>query len=373
MAVFDHVDAGRCLGAGYGARAVKWAALGLLAFLSACASTPSRTSGGGSGPAPHYKVGKPYKVAGRWYHPKVDEKYDRVGEASWYGQQFHGRRTANGEVFNMNRLSAAHTTLPMPSLVRVTNLENGRSAVLRVNDRGPFARNRIIDLSRAAARKLGFERQGTARVRVRYVGEARLADAAPFPGEETRDRIAEVEGGAAADPIGDILQSLEGAESRAVQDREMAAIGETPSAAMAAGGDGMTPGAMAASETDSLSDDETTEWDPSAMEAVRVAADAPETESRGIIDTAKVEERFGGDGRFVIEVVALSMRDDLQSVRRALSGFGALQVSRDEIGETDAVYRITMGPFDRLARAEEALAKVKNAGYEGAKIISETP
>ena len=115
-------------------------------------------------------VGKPYKIAGIWYHPKAEPYYDRTGIASWYGRKFHGGQTANGERFNMNALTAAHTTLPLPSLVRVTNLHNGRSIVLRVNDRGPFARGRIIDVSRRAADLLGFRKRGVARVRVQVVG-----------------------------------------------------------------------------------------------------------------------------------------------------------------------------------------------------------
>lgn len=114
-------------------------------------------------------MGNPYRVANTWYYPKEDPSYDRTGVASWYGPGFHGKRTANGEIYNMNDLTAAHTTLPMPSYVRVTNLDNGRSMVLRVNDRGPFAKNRIIDVSRRAAQLLGFEHQGTARVRVQAV------------------------------------------------------------------------------------------------------------------------------------------------------------------------------------------------------------
>lgn len=121
-----------------------------------------------------YKLGNPYTVAGRTYVPRNDPNYDRTGTASWYGDDFHGRLTANGEVFDMNRLTAAHPTLPLPSLVRVTNVENGRSLVVRVNDRGPFLHNRIIDLSRASAKTLGFQHQGTARVRVQYVGPANL-------------------------------------------------------------------------------------------------------------------------------------------------------------------------------------------------------
>ncbi|MGI9408069.1 MAG: septal ring lytic transglycosylase RlpA family protein [Hyphomicrobiaceae bacterium] len=120
------------------------------------------------------KVGSPYRIGMRWYHPKVDNRYDRTGTASWYGKDFHGKKTANGEYFDMRRLSAAHPTLPLPSLVSVTNLANGRSVVVRVNDRGPYAHNRLIDLSREAARLLDFEHLGTARVRVAYVGKAPL-------------------------------------------------------------------------------------------------------------------------------------------------------------------------------------------------------
>jgi len=146
------------------------AAIGLMLVLAACGTTPSYRGSAPMGPAGEAKVGKPYKVAGRWYHPRFDPYYDRTGIASWYGRKFHGRRTANGERFNMRALTAAHPTLPLPSYVRVTNLENGRWVILRVNDRGPFVRGRIIDVSYEAARLLGFVKQGTARVRVQVVG-----------------------------------------------------------------------------------------------------------------------------------------------------------------------------------------------------------
>lgn len=132
-------------------------------------SAPAPPPGGGS-----YKVGKPYQVGGVWYVPREQPDYDARGVASWYGEAFHLKATANGETFDMNAVTAAHTTLPLPSMVEVTNLDNGRKLVVRVNDRGPFADNRIIDLSREAARQLGFERAGLAKVRVRYVGPAPL-------------------------------------------------------------------------------------------------------------------------------------------------------------------------------------------------------
>ncbi|WP_407174381.1 septal ring lytic transglycosylase RlpA family protein [Bradyrhizobium sp. STM 3562] len=121
-----------------------------------------------------YRVGKPYVVAGRIYVPQEDVNYRAEGLASWYGDDFHGRLTANGEVFDMDSLSAAHPTLPMPCYARVTNLANGKSLIVRVNDRGPYAANRLIDVSHKAADLLGFKGNGTARVRVEYVGRAPL-------------------------------------------------------------------------------------------------------------------------------------------------------------------------------------------------------
>jgi len=115
------------------------------------------------------KIGKPYQVAGVWYYPSDDSDYDEVGLASWYGAQFHGGQTANGERFDMDRVGAAHKTLPLPSYVEVTALDTGRTIVVRINDRGPFVANRIIDLSRRSAQLLGIERTGVARVRVRRV------------------------------------------------------------------------------------------------------------------------------------------------------------------------------------------------------------
>jgi rare lipoprotein A len=122
-----------------------------------------------SAQSPQYAVGAPYRIKGRRYVPRANPNYERTGVASWYGRRFHGRRTANGERYNMHAMTAAHPTLPLSAFVHVTNLDNGRSIVVRINDRGPFARGRIIDLSRAGARALGFEERGTARVRVAII------------------------------------------------------------------------------------------------------------------------------------------------------------------------------------------------------------
>jgi len=130
-----------------------------------------------------YKVGKPYVINGVTYVPSEDPNYDRVGMASWYGTDFHGKQTANGERFDMDAISAAHPTLPLPSYVHVTNLRNGRTMLVRVNDRGPYKPGRIIDLSRRSAQLLGFDTQGLTEIRVRYAGQAPLD-----PRDDRRER-----------------------------------------------------------------------------------------------------------------------------------------------------------------------------------------
>lgn len=163
--------------------------LRVLPLLLAAAFALAACSGGAprqpSGEGGHYKPLRPYEIRGRWYEPYYDPSYRAVGVASWYGDPFHGRLTANGERYDKRLLSAAHTTLPLPSVVEVTNLENGRSVQVRVNDRGPFVGDRVIDLSEAAAEELGFKRQGLARVEVRFL---RLANASGTPPEPTARR-----------------------------------------------------------------------------------------------------------------------------------------------------------------------------------------
>jgi rare lipoprotein A len=186
--------------AAYLVRGIRLAAIPLLcAVLTACGSTPSvkksktrskeyfaesvygvkaspRVATGRNIPkgGGRYQVGKPYQVKGKWYQPKEDFGYNRTGMASWYGSAFHGRLTANGEVYDKYHLSAAHPTFPLPSYARVTNLENGTSVIVRVNDRGPYEYGRIIDVSSKTADLLDIKGKGSAKVRVQYVGRAPL-------------------------------------------------------------------------------------------------------------------------------------------------------------------------------------------------------
>ncbi|HWE79025.1 MAG TPA: septal ring lytic transglycosylase RlpA family protein [Pseudolabrys sp.] len=139
-----------------------------------------------------YRVGKPYVVGGRVYVPETDPHYSATGLASWYGDDFHGRYTANGEIFDENAISAAHPTLPLPCYARVTDLANGRSIIVRVNDRGPYAKGRLIDLSVQTAKLLGFYGHGIAKVRVDFVGMA------PLAGSDDRKLMATLREGAPA-------------------------------------------------------------------------------------------------------------------------------------------------------------------------------
>jgi rare lipoprotein A len=171
---------------------------GPLAFLKPTVAVPPSSAGSGGETRIAYNtispgggramIGEPYRINGRWYYPEDNPEYSEVGMASWYGSDFHGQETANGETFNMAALTAAHPTLPLPSYARVTNLENGRSVVVRINDRGPFAHGRLIDLSRRAADLLGYEHQGVAEVRVDYIGRA------PLEGEDEPMLVASYQG-----------------------------------------------------------------------------------------------------------------------------------------------------------------------------------
>ena len=374
------------------------AALILLVFLSACASG-SRTGGG---PPPHYKVGNPYKIKGRWYYPKHDPDYEKVGVASWYGRQFHGRKTANGEVFDMNRLSAAHTTLPLPSVVEVTNLENGRKLRVRVNDRGPFAKNRVIDMSRAAARYLGFEQAGTARVRVRYLGLAQLAATAPAG---VKDQVALADAATTnkfAPPVAAEHPDL-GAPTSSPTNPNSIAVAAAPSlgGAQAVSGPGVSPDAplpetpspkptlalnrdpdIAAIEPSA--DDQPTgapgaraEIETETIETpvilpATVETEAPATEEGAIIDLSKAPAS-ALESLFVIRVAALSRLDNIETLKQQLADVGPLRVSRVEIEGGAPLYRITMGPFVSAEAALEPLEAVRAAGYDDAKIVTLTP
>jgi peptidoglycan lytic transglycosylase len=301
----------------YASRAFLMAALALV--VASCAN--ERENRGGI-----YKVGQPYQIEGVWYYPKEDQFYDETGIASWYGPDFHGKNTANGELYDMDTLTAAHRTLPLPVIVRVTNLENGRSLLVRVNDRGPYARGRIIDLSRRAAQLLGVYERGTARVRVQYEGRAEVGAAAPNSQVE--------------------MVSTPPSDVRAA-----------PIATVARGEIAAPPGGTAAPPR------------PTAP-PVRVASSAPDAGAPtglvpdGTVTTVPVPART----QLWVQVGAFQTRTNADRLVARLRGVGAAGVSTiNQNGK--ALYRVRFGPLASVDDADAMLNKVINQGENGAQIV----
>lgn len=276
-----------------------------------------------------YKIGGPYQIDGIWYYPRVDYSYDETGIASWYGPKFHGRPTANGEIYDMNRLTAAHRTLPLPSYVTVVNMENGRSINIMVNDRGPFARNRIIDLSRRSAQLLGVEKKGTALVRVKI-----LAD-------ESRALAARLQGKAAVNvgetPI--IVASL-------------------PKADVSSESLPLLPGAASSP--------------PAATKTARITPVAvkPQAAAASPPDLGKVKFLPVVATGIFIQAGSFSIFTNANKVRAKLSGLGPVKIFPVLVNGQD-LFRVRVGPMDSVASADRMLGWVIGAGYADSHIVVE--
>ncbi len=269
-----------------------------------------------------YKVGQPYEIKGVWYYPREDPDYDRTGIASWYGDPFHGRRTANGEIYDMNALTAAHQTLPMPSKVRVTNLENGRSLVLTVNDRGPFVNGRIIDVSRRAAGLLGFERQGTAKVRVTAIEEGRdIIAPKPETPREIRTALPAV-------PQGDVTV------------RTLAP----------------PPGVKQA-----------TDVAPAAAPPTRLAAAAPRTDVP-ITGVGEVLQLPVGPSRLYVQAGAFLKVQNAHRLAVRLNRVGPTRVTSVFIDDQE-FFRVRVGPLTDVPMADRTLQQVLAHGQTDARIV----
>lgn len=273
-----------------------------------------------------YKVGKPYQVAGVWYYPREQPDYDETGIASWYGPGFHGKATANGERYDQNDLTAAHQTLPMPVKVRVTNLENGRSIIVRVNDRGPFVNGRIIDVSRRTAQLLGFDIKGTAPVRVQIVegggaGQGRTFVAAkPHTSDEEKQQVA------AAPPAGVSSQILPGSVS--------------------------DPGQTAAARQP-----------PPVMSSVSKPAIAPS--AAGGVEVRPVP----ASRNMYVQAGAFRDRGNADRLRARLASFvPGISVS-PKIIDGQSFFRVRVGPIASVAAADAMLDRVLARGLGGARIV----
>lgn len=302
-----------------------------------------------------YRIGSAYQVDGVWYQPREDPTYDRVGNASWYGELFHGRRTANGEIYDMDRLSAASPTLPMPVYARVTNLANRRSIVVRVNDRGPYANDRIMDLSRRSAELLGFRDVGTTRVRVQYLGPA------PLSGDDSYERRYLASQGWA--------QIASGETSRAGP-REPLAVGSLAGDVgppQQRKNNGLSPNwnvartrvpdQAAAAAAPQL------RWQASAEAPARLnlasGQDLPPSRASGVAPL----------GGLLIQAGSFKSKDNAEKAKMLLGDIAQVEMAPMEVGG-ETIFRVRLGPFADRGAAASALARVTEAGYAGAKIVT---
>jgi rare lipoprotein A len=319
-----------------------------LFLLVACAETQlvfhtAKTIGrDGAADKGGYKIGKPYKIGGVWYYPAVDYDYRETGIASWYGPKFDGRKTANGEKFDMNSVSAAHRTLPLPSMVRVTNLENGRAIRVRVNDRGPFAHGRIIDMSRRSAQLLGFAGKGTAKVRVEVLRDESHQLALLYgAGAGGQVQIARAGGDGATNlkPSTRNTPLVKAAPRTAVTTTPLNPSGKAPS--------GVTPSSPKPSKRSPRNLD--------------IAALEPRTTGQVTQEPVQITRMYIQAGSFAQYVNALRLR-------ARLSVLGKSQVLA-VMFKQQQMFRVRVGPIAGLKTADKMLGQIIGAGYTDARLI----
>jgi len=311
-----------------------------------------------------YKLGSPYKVAGRWYVPHENPNYVETGVASWYGDDFHGRKTANGEVFDANSLTAAHPTLPLPSYALVTNLDNGKSVLVRVNDRGPYVNDRIIDLSQASAKELGYLNHGRARVRVQYAGRA------PLNGNDSRERqyLADQRSGRGDSYPPVALASNRGDPTSTYRDGRQAYRDAAP-----AYRDAPMPSA------------ESQQWSPMGYRTSltgKASQPAPSRYAERSIETASFDEqrmsltappaaiRPFAPARTYVQVGLFRDRSNAERLRRELGSLGPIEVAPVQDADGQLIYRVRMGPFspDAASRTQNQIASY---GVAGSAIVTD--
>ena len=271
----------------------------------------------------------PYQVNGRWYTPHADPDYDVVGVASWYGAQFHYRRTANGEVFDQYVASAAHTTLPIPSIIEVTNLANHKTIRVRLNDRGPFVDGRILDLSREAAAELGYEREGVANVRVRYIGPAPALPVTRLAATDPSTRGGAAKAVAAPRREGDIedqdFPTASGAAVRAAARR------------------------------------------PSTVETADIEAASEVSGGKARLETAAYRVA-GAGGAYAVQVGAFSSRLIADRIAARLAGAGETSIEPVQRHGT-VIYKLKVGGYPDARSADAARARVVAAGMPDARVV----
>jgi rare lipoprotein A len=314
---------------------------------SASNAEPGKVGQGGN-----FKIGNPYKIDGRWYYPKEQYEMTETGIISWYGPGFHNKKTANGEIFNKHELTAAHRTLQMPSLVRVTNLENGKSIIVRVNDRGPYKRGRVMDVSERAAELLGFKSQGTAKAKIEVLKKEswHLAQAAKN-GQSTQGvELAFNEGGG----------------------------GFQPASYEPALGPGDVSYRVASVQTEPLAD-LPPPIEPVSREMLVTPGPQPGMNSMvpGHVDTSGafypdpvVSEFPVRPTGIYVQAGAFSVADNAHALSARLSNFRHAEVYPAMVNGRQ-FYRVRLGPLSNVEEADELLARVIQGGADSAIIVVE--
>lgn len=338
----------------------------LVLALAACGSTgpqgkpTARSPDDGRG---SYKVGKAYNIDGKTYYPAENWDYDEVGIASWYGPGFHGRPTASGELYDQHATSAAHPTLPLPSIVRVTNLDNGKQVVARVNDRGPFAHSRIIDLSKGAARQIGLDISGTAKVRVQLLRQE----------SETIKQVAMQGGG---------------------RDAQMAAIANMDAGDQPSYGQPSYSQPVAVAVAQSAPQGPTIAEQIAAREAAERAAAAqpapvaaqsvvtqqvltpPPVQTAAVVQPAPQPayvpplSAAGLSNSIYVQAGAFSQAENAERLRAQLASLGATHVMQTSVSGRD-FYRVRVGPMANLDAADQVRARIVAAGHGEARVVTE--
>jgi len=306
--------------------------------LAACGSS------GGKGVAQRgaYKIGAPYKIDGVTYTPQEEFNHVETGVASWYGPGFHGKSTANGEPYDQSARTAAHRTLQMPSIVRVTNLDNGLSTVVRVNDRGPFARSRVIDLSRTAAQELDIVRNGTAHVRIDQLQAESLA---------VKDVA--IGGGGPAEQQAAVAQVASGRyapQPAPVQVATYAPPPPPPAPVQPAPAQPVWP----------------TNPHSAPAEVVPIAAAAGNGATVASLATGTMLQPAGG---FYVQTGAFSTPENAERQRDAVRSYGLSEISQGSAGGRD-VYRVRLGPYTTSDAAGIVADRLKRSGYGDARVVA---
>lgn len=309
----------------------------VVACVGACSSAPS--SKGGTAQRGAYKVGAPYKIDGVTYTPKEDFNHVETGVASWYGPGFHGKATANGERYDQSDRTAAHRTLQMPSIVRVTNLSNGLSTVVRINDRGPFASNRVIDLSRTAAQELDVIRNGTARVRIEQLQAESLA---------VKDVA--INGGGPAEQHQALARLASGKAPTPQQPQQVMATAQPaaapPTTQVQAG------------------------WpaNPRSSAVAQEQATAPSGKSGPTIASLASTPPSGGG--FYVQTGSFSTAENAGRQRDAVRSYGSSEVSQASASGRE-IYRVRLGPYTTSDAAGIVADRLRRSGYGDARVVGD--